>query len=53
MKAQILEFLNEQIEEGTILKGIVKEKGGLDAINGAIQAFEEVKEFIDELEDEE
>jgi hypothetical protein len=49
MKQTILEYLDEQIEQGTILKGTVKNRRGIDTITGALQAFEEVKEFIEKL----
>ncbi len=53
MRSQILDYLNDQITEGNVLKGTVKDKGGIDTIVGMIQAFEEVKEWVEEFDEDE
>ena len=48
MMDKVLKFLDEQIEEGEIL--LKQASGeGLTAIHGALNAFEEIKEFIEDL----
>lgn len=52
MKNEILEFINEQIEQGNVIKDKARERE-LDTIAGYIQACSEIYEFIEDLDDEE
>ncbi len=52
MKKAILEFLDEQIAEGEKLKDTVN-SSQRDTVCGALQAFHEVYEFIEEYEEDE
>lgn len=51
-KKQLMEYLNYQINEGNAVRKSVREQRGIDTISGAIQAFEEVKEWVEEFEED-
>lgn len=51
MKDKILRFINEQIEDGEVLREQASGKE-LETIIGAVNAFEEVKEFVEALNED-